>query len=142
LNIIRKIAQGIAKTKFGRNALNENADLTVFNKKPSAKVFWGVFLMLISYIAGWPMIGLFGALSLYWKEPLIITIGGPILFGVAHIAFFAGLYLAGGRYVMPFIRWATKVMLKKTNLRKKHGDRVDITMTGATAGYRSGIKRL
>jgi len=113
VNIIRKIAQGIAKTKFGRNALNENADLTVFKKKPSAKVFWGVFLMLISYIAGWPMIGLFGALSLYRKEPLIITIGGPILFGVAHIAFFAGLYLAGGRYVMPFIRWATKVMLKK-----------------------------
>ena len=57
MNIIRKIAQGIAKTKFGRNALNENADLTVFKKKPSAKVFWGVFLMLMSYIAGWPMIG-------------------------------------------------------------------------------------
>ena len=113
MNLIRKIAQGIAETKFARNALNENVDLTVFKEKPSAKVFWGIFLMLISYIIGWPMIGLFGVLALYWTEPLMIVIGGPLLFGVAHVAFLAGLYLAGGRYVMPFIRWATRFMLKK-----------------------------
>jgi hypothetical protein len=113
LNVIRKMAQGIAKTRFARNALNEDADLGVLREKPSAKVLFGVFLMLMSYIVGWPMIGLLGALSLYWEEPLMIALGGPILFFVAHAAFLAGLYLAGGRYVMPVIRWATRVVLQK-----------------------------
>ena len=113
MNLIRKIAQGIAKTKFASKAINENADLYTFKEKPSGKVFGGIFLMVISYIIGWPMIGLFGALSLYWNEPLMIVVGGPLLFGLAHLAFLAGLYLAGGKYIMPFIRWATRVILKK-----------------------------
>jgi hypothetical protein len=113
LNIIRKIAQGIAETKFGIKALNENLDLNAFKEKPSSKVFLGIFLMVLSYIIGWPMIGLFGALSLYWNEPLILIVGGPLLFVVAHLAFLAGVYLAGGKYIMPFIRWATRVTLKK-----------------------------
>ena len=113
MNIIRKIAQGIAETKFGIKALNENLDLNAFKEKPSSKVFLGIFLMVLSYIVGWPMIGLFGALSLYWNEPLILIVGGPLLFVVAHLAFLAGVYLAGGKYIMPFIRWATRVTLKK-----------------------------
>ena len=113
MNIIRKIARGIAETKFGIKALNENLDLNAFKEKPSAKVLLGIFLMVMSYIIGWPMIGLFGVLSLYWNEPLIIIVGGPLLFVVAHLAFLAGVYLAGGKYIMPFIRWVTRVTLKK-----------------------------
>jgi hypothetical protein len=113
LNIIRKIARGIAETKFGIKAINENVDRNAFKKKPSARVFLGILLMLMSYIMGWPMIGLFGALSLYWEEPLIFIVGGPLLFVVAHFSFLAGLYLAGGKYIMPFIRWATRVTLKR-----------------------------
>jgi len=113
LNIIRKIARGIAETKFGIKAVNENVDLNAFKEKPSAKVLLGIFLMVMSYIIGWPMIGLFGVLSLYWNEPLIIIVGGPLLFVVAHLAFLAGVYLAGGKYIMPFIRWVTRVTLKK-----------------------------
>jgi hypothetical protein len=113
LDIIRKIARGIAETKFGIKAVNENVDLNAFKEKPSAKVLLGIFLMVMSYIIGWPMIGLFGVLSLYWNEPLIIIVGGPLLFVVAHLAFLAGVYLAGGKYIMPFIRWVTRVTLKK-----------------------------
>jgi len=113
LNIIQRIAQGIAKTKFGSKAMNENADLNTFREKPPAKVIMGIFLMVTSYIIGWPMIGLFGALSLYWNEPLMVVIGGPLLFGLAHLTFLAGLYLAGGKYIMPFIRWATRITLRK-----------------------------
>ena len=113
MNIIRRIAHGIAETEFGIKALNENLDINAFKEKPSAKVFGGIFLMIMSYVIGWPMIGLFGALSLHWNEPLILIVGGPILFVLAHLAFLAGAYLAGGKYIMPFIRWATRVMLKK-----------------------------
>jgi len=113
LKRIRKIAQRIARTKFASKAINESADLNAFKEKPSGKVFFGIFLMATSYIIGWPTIGLFGALALYWNEPLILIVGGPLLFIVAHLIFFAGMYLAGGKYLMPFIRWATRVTLKK-----------------------------
>lgn len=113
MNIVRKVARKIAKTKFASKAINEKAGLNTFKEKPSTRIFFGIFLMAMSYIIGWPMIGFLGVLSLYWSEPLIIIIGGPLLFGLAHLAFLAGLYLAGGKYIMPFIRWATRVTLEK-----------------------------
>jgi len=64
-------------------------------------------------ILGLPAIGLFGALSIYWNEPKLIIIGGPLLFVLAHLVFLAGMYLAGGKYLMVFFRWATRVTLEK-----------------------------
>jgi hypothetical protein len=113
LNIIKKIAHAIAKTKFATKAINENTGLNTLQEKPSVRFYFGIFLMVVSYIIGWPMIGLLGVLSLYWNEPLMVIIGGPLLFGLAHLAFLAGLYLAGGKYIMPVIRWTIKVTLKK-----------------------------
>jgi hypothetical protein len=113
LNMIRKIARAMAKTKFAAKAMNENAGLKAVKEKRSARFLGGMFLMVMSYIIGWPMIALFGVLAVYWNEPLMIIVGGPLLFGLAHVAFLAGLCLAGGKYIMPFIRWATRVTLKK-----------------------------
>ena len=113
MNIIKKIAHAIAKTKFATKAINENTGLNTLQEKPSVRFYFGIFLMVVSYIIGWPMIGLLGVLSLYWNEPLMVIIGGPLLFGLAHLAFLAGLYLAGGKYIMPVIRWTIKVTLKK-----------------------------
>ena len=113
MNMIRKIAQAMAKTRFAVEAMNETAGLNAIKEKRSTRFFGGMFLMVISYLIGWPMIALFGVLAIYWNEPLMIIVGGPLLFGLAHVAFLAGLYLAGGKYIMPFIRWATRVTLKK-----------------------------
>jgi len=113
LNVIKKIAQSVAKTKFARKAINDAADLSAFKEKPSARILIGIFLMGISYIIGWPAIVLCAGLSLYWHQPLIIVIGGPLLFGLAHLVFLAGMYLAGGKYIMVFLRWATRVTLEK-----------------------------
>ena len=113
LNIVRRTAQRIAKSEFASKAISENADLNAFRERPSARVCLGIFLMGISYIIGWPAIGLFAGLSLYCHQPLILLIGGPLLFGVAHIVFLAGMYLAGGNYVRVFLRWATRVTLEK-----------------------------
>jgi len=113
LNIIKKIANRLAKTKFASKAINDGADLSAFKKKPSARISAGIVLMAISYIIGWPAIGLCGTLSFYWQEPLIIVIGGPLFYMLAHVVFFAGVYLAGGKYTMVFFRWATRVTLEK-----------------------------
>ncbi len=69
--------------------------------------------MCCSYIIGRPAVGLIGAFSIYWHEPLLIIIGGPLLLIISHLVFLAGMYLAGGKYVMVFFRWATRVTLEK-----------------------------
>ncbi len=113
LNPIRKIARGISKTKFARHALDEDPRTNPFKEKPPAKVLIGILLIGFSYILGWPLIGLCGVLALYWREPLLAVIGVPLLFVVAHLVFLAGVYLAGGKYFMPVIRWITRITLKK-----------------------------
>jgi hypothetical protein len=107
------MANGIAKTKFASRAIKDDADLSAFKEKPKAQNFFGIFLMCCSYIIGWPAVGLTGAFSIYWHEPLLIIIGGPLLVIIAHLVFLAGMYLAGGKYVMVFFRWATRVTLEK-----------------------------
>lgn len=113
MTIIRKIANAIAKTEFARNAINDGADLSAFREKPSARIVGGIFLTGISYVIGLPLVGLLGVLSVCWREPLLIVIGGPVLFVLAHLVFLAGVYLAGGKYFMTFLRWATRVVLEK-----------------------------
>ena len=107
------MANGIAKTKFASRAIKDDADLSAFKEKPTAQNFLGIFLMCCSYIIGWPAVGLTGAFSIYWHEPLLIIIGGPLLVIIAHLVFLAGMYLAGGKYVMVFFRWATRITLEK-----------------------------
>ena len=113
MNPIQKLANGIAKTKFASRAIKDGADLSAFKEKPTAQNFLGIFLMCCSYIIGWPAVGLIGAFSIYWHEPLLIIIGGPLLIIIGHLVFLAGMYLAGGKYVMVFFRWATRVTLEK-----------------------------
>jgi hypothetical protein len=113
LNIIKKLANDIAKTKFASRAIKDGADLSAFKEKLTAQNFLGIFLMCCSYIIGWPAVGLIGAFSIYWHEPLLIIIGGPLLLIISYLVFLAGMYLAGGKYVMVFFRWATRVALEK-----------------------------
>ena len=113
MNIIKRIANGIAKTKFASKAINESADLSAFKEKLTTRNFLGIILTCCSYIIGWPTVGLIGALSIYRREPLLIIIGAPVLLVVAHLVFLLGVYLAGGKYIMVFLRWAVRVTLEK-----------------------------
>ena len=113
MKVVKKLANSIAKTKFASRAIKDGADLSAFKEKPTAQNFLGIFLMCCSYIIGWPAVGLIGAFSIYRHEPLLILIGGPLLLIIAHLVFLAGMYLAGGKYVMVFFRWATRVTLEK-----------------------------
>ena len=113
MNIIKKIANRIAKMKFASRAINDRADLSAFKEKPTVQNFLGIFLMCCSFIMGLPGLGLIGALSIHWHEPLLIIIGGPLLIILAHLVFFAGMYLAGGNYLMVFFRWATRATIEK-----------------------------
>ncbi len=113
MTIIKRIINRIGQTKFASKAINERADLGAFKQKPTARSFSGIVLMCCSYIIGWPAVGLIGALSIYWRDPLLIAIGAPLLLIAAHLVFLLGMYLAGGKYLMVFFRWATRITLEK-----------------------------
>ena len=103
----------IAKTDYVRSALNDKADLSAFKEKPSIRIIMGVSAILFSYIISWPAIGALGALSVYLNKPLLVVIGGPLLYGFSHLVFIFGMYLAGAKYSKIFLRWATRIAVEK-----------------------------
>jgi len=111
--MISRIITKIGNTPFVHNAIVEKADLTAFKQKPSARILLGVFLIGFSYIIGWPAVGALAGLAIYLQEPLVAIIGGPLTYGVSHLVFLAGMYLAGAKYSGIFLRWATRIVMEK-----------------------------
>ncbi|MBI5553036.1 MAG: hypothetical protein HY911_16105 [Desulfobacterales bacterium] len=103
----------IAATRFVRQALADNADLSAFKGKPSLKVILGVTAIIISYIIGWPAVALLGFLAAYYGRPAIVVVGGPLIYGLSHLVFLLGMYLAGAQYSWIFLRWLTRVTMLK-----------------------------
>ena len=93
-----RIIHRIAKNDYVRSALDDKADLSAFKEKPSARIIIGVLAIIFSYIISWPAIGALGAISVYIDKPLIVVIGGPLLYGFSHLVFMFGMYLAGAKY--------------------------------------------
>ena len=109
MNIIKKIAE----TRYVRSAIEDQADLSAFKEKPSLQIIVGLSVMGFSYIIGWPAISALGIVSVYLNKPLLIAIGGPLLYGLSHLVFMLGMYLAGYNYTKIFLRWATRVAVEK-----------------------------
>jgi len=105
----------LASTAAGRKALREKTDLSAFKERPSKRFLTGVGLVLISYVLGWPMVGLFSVLAAYFQNPGLL-IGGPIAFGFSHLVFLAGMYLAGRgsfKYVEIFFLWSLRTLVER-----------------------------
>ena len=109
MNIIKRISE----TQYVRSAIADKADLSSFKEKPSIRVIAGVSAIGFSYIIGWPAISVLGAFALYIERPWLIAIGGPLLYGLSHLVFLLGMYLAGYDYTKIFLRWATRVAVEK-----------------------------
>ena len=112
MNLLEKIA----KTEFVRKAIEEQANLDAFKERPNIRVIAGISAIGISYIIGWPAVSALGAVSIYFGEPLIVVIGGPVTYGLSHLVFIFGAYIAGAQYSKAFLRWATRVARSKTSL--------------------------
>jgi hypothetical protein len=111
--IMEKVLIKIAGTRFVRTAMEDQADLSAFRQRPTPRMMVGISAIGISYIIGWPAVGLLGMVSLHLQEPLIVAIGGPVTYGLSHLAFILGMYLAGAEYARVFFRWATRVAVEK-----------------------------
>jgi hypothetical protein len=108
-NILRRIA----KTDFVRTAIEERADLSAFRERPTGRIIVGISAMGFSYIIGWPAISFLGVMAVYLNKPLIVIVGGPLTYGLSHLVFILGMYLAGAKYTKIFIRWAARVAMEK-----------------------------
>ena len=109
MNIIKRISE----SDYVRSAMADKADLSAFKEKPSIRVILGVSAIAFSYIIGWPAVAALGMLSIYLEKPLIVAIGGPLTYGLSHLVFLLGMYLAGYNYSKIFLRWATRVTVEK-----------------------------
>lgn len=111
--IFVKILERIEKTRYVRSAMVEQANLSAFRERPDARKIIGISAIGFSYVIGWPAVALLGAISIHFSEPLIVGIGGPVTYGLSHLVFIAGMYLAGAEYAKVFFRWATRVAVEK-----------------------------
>ena len=109
MNIIKRISEA----EYARSAIEDKADLSAFKEKPSIRTILGVSAIGFSYIIGWPAISALGALAVYLNRPWLIVIGGPLLYGLSHLVFLLGMYLAGANYTKIFLRWATRMAVEK-----------------------------
>lgn len=107
------LIEKIAKTKFVRSAVEEKADLSAFRERPTLRIILGVSAICVSYIIGWPAVAVLATLSIYFKKPLIVAIGGPVTYALSHLLFILGMYLAGAKYTRIFLRWAARVLVEK-----------------------------
>ena len=122
-SIMKGMVARLAATRFVREALAEKADLKAMRAKPTPRLWIGLGLMGFSYIIGWPAVGLLAWISYRLREPLIVIVGGPATYGLSHLVFLAGFYLAGVHYAQILLRWGTRRLVER--------------LTGAAAGMRS-----
>jgi len=111
--LCKKCILWLATTNFVRSAIAEQADLSAFRDKPTARVLLGVLLIGLSFLLGWPAVTALGLLSLHWETPWIVAIGGPLTYGFSHLVFLAGMYLSGAVYSLIFCRWLTRVTVER-----------------------------
>jgi hypothetical protein len=109
--MIRFFLKKISRTEFVRSAIHDQADLRAFRQRPTPRSIAGISLIGFSYIIGWPMVSALGVLAVYLGNPLIGVIGGPVTYGLSHLVFIAGMYLAGAAYSKAFLRWATRMII-------------------------------
>jgi hypothetical protein len=102
-----------ARLRFVREALAEEVDLSVLRVRPTPRVWLGLGLVGLSYVIGWPAVGLLGVIAYWLSEPLIVAIGGPVTYGLSHLVFLAGSWLAGAQYIGICLRWAARKVIEK-----------------------------
>lgn len=111
--ITQKVLRKAADTRFVQRAVADKADLSPFKERPSPRALAGISAIGISYIIGWPAVALLGVVSIHLEKPLIAIIGGPLTYGLSHLVFILGMYLAGADYTKIFLRWATRKTMEK-----------------------------
>jgi hypothetical protein len=113
LSFFKLLSKKLLKIEFVQNAVADQTDLSIFKEKPTPKIIFGFICIVVSYIICWPVISVLGIISLYLKLPLLVIIGGTLIYGFSHLLFMFGLYLAGAEHSKVFLKWITRRLIEK-----------------------------
>lgn len=116
----RFLARKLASTAYGRRAMKERVTLEAFKARPSPRFLLGVSIVLISYLLGWPMVGLFSLLAAYFQTPALLLVG-PAFYGFSHLVFLFGMYFAGRdclRYADIMLSWSLRRAVERAWQRR------------------------
>jgi len=111
----RFLARKLASSAYVRRAVEKEVTLDALKTSPSPKFFFGVGLVLFSYVLGWPMVGLFSVLSAYFQAPALLMLG-PAFYGFSHLVWIFGMYLAGRdciKYADIILSWSLRKAIER-----------------------------
>ncbi|HUN53664.1 MAG TPA: hypothetical protein VMU29_00760 [Smithella sp.] len=112
--IRKKIAQYLASKKYIKNILENPADLSEFRERPTPRLMTGLFLMVFSYILGWPAIFALSFMAVWLQKPLIAVIGCPATYGLSCLVFIVGAWLARApHYMGTLMRYGIQSFFRK-----------------------------
>ena len=111
--MLTRLITRITKIHYVRSAIDTKADLSALKRKPTRREVIGLIVIAISYILGWPAVGAFAILAAYFDKPMILIIGGPAIYGLSHLVFMLGAYLAGADHLRVLFRWLTRRGVEK-----------------------------
>ncbi|MBI5501361.1 MAG: hypothetical protein HY907_14035 [Deltaproteobacteria bacterium] len=117
MGLQRWLGKQLARTAYARRAIAEQADLSAFRKPPSGRLLAGLILIGSSFLIAWPLIAVFGALTVHYEEPLIILIGGPAAYAASWLVWSSGMLLAGAestRHGNIFLKWLVRRLVEKS----------------------------
>jgi len=117
----RFLARKLASNAYVRRAVEKKVTLEALKTSPSPKFFFGMGLVLFSYVLGWPMVGLFSFLSAYFQAPALLMLG-PAFYGFSHLVWVFGMYLAGRdcmKYADVLLSWSVRKVLGNALFTKR-----------------------
>jgi len=113
LNIIKKTALYLARTKYCKTAIEDRADLAASREKPTVPMIIGLILIGFSYTIGMPTVVALGVFAASVGKPLLGIVGGAVIYAISTIIFIIGIKMAGKKYFHLFSRWVIRVVLEK-----------------------------
>lgn len=115
----RKIADYLIKKKSIIRLMEKPVDLSEFRERPTRRMIFGWFLMAFSYVIGWPAITGISVIAVWYKEPLIAVIGGPLMYAVSCLVFLLGAWLARApQHLGTLTKFATQAFVRKYSSKK------------------------
>ena len=113
MNIIKKTALYLARKKYCKTAIEDRANLTAIQDKPTPSMIVGLIMIAFSYVIGLPAVIALGVIAVWMKDKRIVLIGGPLIYAISTILFIIGIKMAGKKYFQVFSRWVVRVVLEK-----------------------------
>ena len=110
---IKKTAHYFAQKKYCRAAIDNRADLRVFQEKPTLSIAMGMVMIAFSYVIGLPAVVFLATLAIWLDKPLIGIIGGPLIYGISTLIFIIGIKLAGLKHIKALFLWMVRIILEK-----------------------------